>query len=560
MSITDPRLSWEDTFLGGKYQRTLELLHKVPTEQRTEAWRHNVEITEYCAQSYSEEELLTRLRDLTESENEPVLNFNKALLLYKMKQFRSSRVILDKLWLDRESLDTRISGPAGLLLIDLAILAQNYEKATEYCDELHAILIQETVDEYVGEEPDLLTKLALYKVKLFSLSGIRQNKEKSEDHKRDLKIIRSNYFTHLEEFETPSESWELLNVNALTMRAKIESFCGDFTSAISSVPPCPDPQLSSVLLAHYNNLACINKASGNPGLAKFYLTRTLTYFEEVGLSNINEYRVKTLFNLGLCFLHDDGDYETSMLCFEETRPLYYNRPDLWLRMSECCIQHHHKKLQSRLEECCQSSLIRHECTGSICGRRLLLPLPQNTLDLHENDENHLSLSSGLVYLKNAHILLLDGKNKKLYYHVLICLAYVCLCKGSPNQAEQYCSELLSHDGQPSSHYKIIAKNYMAEALCMQGRSSEAVQHLDISNENVSDNNNNICASFSNLAAVYLLEKNEEKASLCLQAALTSNPTYFPAIRLLIFLYLQNGMTDEALFLLSKQRPMPTATN
>ena len=89
---------------------------------------------------------------------------------------------------------------------------------------------------------------------------------------------------------------------------------------------------------------------------------------------------------------------------------------------------------------------------------------------------------------------------------------------------------------------------------------EAVQHLDISNENVSDNNNNICASFSNLAAVYLLEKNEEKASLCLQAALTSNPTYFPAIRLLIFLYLQNGMTDEALFLLSKQRPMPKATN
>ena len=76
MSITDPRLSWEDTFLGGKFQRTLELLNKVPTEQRSDAWRHNVEITEYCAANYSEEELLNRLSVLEVNENEVTFFFD----------------------------------------------------------------------------------------------------------------------------------------------------------------------------------------------------------------------------------------------------------------------------------------------------------------------------------------------------------------------------------------------------------------------------------------------------------------------------------------------------
>merc|ERR1719322_826703 len=107
------------------------------------------------------------------------------------------------------------------------------------------------------------------------------------------------------------------------------------------------------------------------------------------------------------------------------------------------------------------------------------------------------MSSALAYLKNAHSLLESDQKSTLYIHVLICLSYVCLCKNSPNETERYCQELL-RSGTTSSHYKIIAKNYLAEALCLLGRSQEAVQHLDLSSEIV-DDDNAVCSSFTNLA-------------------------------------------------------------
>merc|ERR1719461_326935 len=125
--------------------------------------------------------------------------------------------------------------------------------------------------------------------------------------------------------------------------------------------------MSPTLFAYYNNLACVQKAAGNAALAKFFLIRSLTCFEDMGISSVDEHRVKTLYNLGLCFLHDD-DFESAMLCFQETRPLYYNRPQLWLRMAECCIQHQHKLLQQKQNECCQSDLIRDDLSKIPGGR------------------------------------------------------------------------------------------------------------------------------------------------------------------------------------------------
>ena len=98
-------------------------------------------------------------------------------------------------------------------------------------------------------------------------------------------------------------------------------------------------------------------------------------------------------------------------------------------------------LRKRQRETCQSSLIRDDCSGALCGRRIMLPLPKRTLlaglaDSPDEPPANLSMSSALVYLKNAHSLLETDQHSNLYFHVLICLSYVCLCKNCPNEAER----------------------------------------------------------------------------------------------------------------------------
>jgi len=556
----DPRLNWEETFVAGKYQRTLELLNKVSPDQRQDPWKHNVYITEYCAQNCSEQDFLDRLSALEVSddkiENQAVLMYNKAVILYKMKRFRSSEEICQKVWSEgQQILNSRLLGPLGLLLIHLAFLARNFSKGLKIYDQLSAILRRESVDEQIGETPDIHSQLQLYKARLQSLS------DSPGDSVPDLQSLLKQYDQH-QKSQNISPAWQRMNVNALTLLAQVECRRENFSKAIDQLSQCSDShQLNTTMVSNYNNLACVHYNYGNPGLAKFYLIRTLTCFEDMGYSTINEHRVKTLYNLGLCFLHHDSDFESAMMCFEETRPLYYNRPKLWLRMAECCIQNHHKLLEKRQKETCQSSLIRDDCSGALCGRRLMLPLPKRTLldglaDSPDEPPANLSMSSALVYLKNAHSLLESDQKSNLYFHVLICLSYVCLCKNCPNEAERYCRELL-RSGSPSSHFKIIAKNYLAEALCLLGRSQEAVQHLDLSSEIV-DSDDKVCCSFTNLAAVYILEKKTQEANLCLQAAISCNPTYYPALKLLAYIYLTSGKVDEAISLLSKQRPYPSS--
>jgi len=557
-----PRLSWEDTFTSGKYQRTLELLNKVPSEQRSDVWKHNLYITEYCANNYTEEELLDKLSELDDIDNEAVISFNRAVLLFKMKQFRSSEEILEKIWSRYKTLSIRISGSVGLLLIELAILAKNPSKGKSVCDQLHSLIQSQEADEALKsnkDEPNLLSKLQLYRAKINSLVG---------NNSKDLKSVLSMCTKHSKENEIPSESWQLLNVNALTLKAK--TFCqqGHFSKSLKQLSTCCDTnQLSPTLFAYYNNLACIHRSAGNPGLAKYNLIRALTCFEEIGQSTVNEHRVKTLYNLGLCILHEkNGDYETAIQCFEETRPLYYNRPRLWMRMAECCIQHYQK--QKNLSPFSQYPLTRSNYTpvsyqGSTCGRRILLPLPTDD-QVKEEVNSSLSLSNALIYLKNAHTLLKDTSDKneqKIYYNVLICLAYVNLCTGCPNQTEKYCKELIqsiSSSSQASSHFKIRANNYIAEALCMLGRAEEAVQSLDLSAGEIIDSSedNRVCGNFTNLAAVYVLEKNISKAHLCLKAALSCNPNYTPALRLLAYLFLKLGKINEAMKLMRTNRGTP----
>merc|ERR1719192_1069616 len=89
-------------------------------------------------------------------------------------------------------------------------------------------------------------------------------------------------------------------------RTQVESHRENFSKAIDQLSQCSDShQLNTTMVSNYNNLACVHYNYGNPGLAKFYLIRTLTCFEDMGYSTVNEHRVKTLYNLGLCFLHHD---------------------------------------------------------------------------------------------------------------------------------------------------------------------------------------------------------------------------------------------------------------
>ena len=124
----------------------------------------------------------------------------------------------------------------------------------------------------------------------------------------------------------------------------------------------PNKKLKGVVGATYlNNVACVHHKMCRPHLSVHYFKKAIAecvaannpVSDEEGSGISAEGRphlnvdCEVRYNCGLQLLLTEQP-QAAMARFEEATPLFYNRPLLWLRMAECCLQRH-LQLRSRAE-------------------------------------------------------------------------------------------------------------------------------------------------------------------------------------------------------------------
>ena len=116
----------------------------------------------------------------------------------------------------------------------------------------------------------------------------------------------------------------------------------------------PNKKLKGVVGATYlNNVACVHHKMCRPHLSVHYFKKAIAecvaannpVSDEEGSGISAEGRphlnvdCEVRYNCGLQLLLTEQP-QAAMARFEEATPLFYNRPLLWLRMAECCLQRH----------------------------------------------------------------------------------------------------------------------------------------------------------------------------------------------------------------------------
>lgn len=466
------------------------------------------------------------------------------------------------------------------------------------------------------------------------------------------------------------------NLAALYLKANLEYLRHNYKKALKLLASChrgSGPSVQPRGPAYFNNMGCLHYQMGLYHVALQYFQKGLLCFESGGLSSqgleadgrvLPHALCEVVYNTGVQLLLV-GRYEQAFRCFETSSLLYYNRPRLWLRMAECCIQHYRAQQEQRTRTM-RDSLIRR-VVGKTRFRRIVLEpsndprgrleamrrgaeaaaggagggagmangssssaelrgecsLPyackclQNALFLLDNasqggDRSRLHVSSLLGSKAGLHhkdgaggggggangdgdgeggegaaggaVEVVVQQDDSLIEQVaLLNLSYVYLCLHEPVLALHYAEALLSRPGV-SEAKQCTAHTYAAEARCMLNGPLEAYRHLMPNQEKLSEDaaaaavatqrqsrakeeasaaHNTLpeghftararSALHVNMANVALLQGNYQHAEQYAREALAACPNSPDALRMLIFILLRKGSTQQALDVI-KRRP------
>lgn len=257
-----------------------------------------------------------------------------------------------------------------------------------------------------------------------------------------------------------------------------------------------------------NNMGCSYGALGRPNIATIHFRRALAECEasRIGGSMLRSLSIPISYNLGISLLlhaYDEcrfslfssgemsmirADRSTVSLAFDALRRACARlswQPLIWLRMAECCILY-------------QSSLAWDECRGRpiveplrIAGRfalRFSSSLASSGVQERGEWTHPLSLTNARAYLQNALARLSDRDgylrtklSKSVWddmrHHVLVDLAFVCLCLRDYFSAFCHCVALRDSKEIVSPYNRFLSSLYAAECLCRLDRAKEAMRFL-----------------------------------------------------------------------------------
>lgn len=352
-----------------------------------------------------------------------------------------------------------------------------------------------------------------------------------------------------------------------------------------------------------NNAACLYMRIQKPGLAAILFSKALNMhsLRSKGESNqgfkcmSEDLTPEILYNYGIQKLYTKN-YESALSCFLKASRALFEQPLLWIRMGQCCIAHHYKKMESKISKF-SSEFVEKELRSSR-GIRYLLRTPNSDM-ADSDDTSDISLLSASRYLRNALLLLSRDKSmdstrvSATKQATLLSLAYVSLSIRRPQAALRYSIEVLElkdvHDS--NAH---IARMYAAEAFCMLNQPTAALRLLDpihfqslpdnpemafsssleslltrssISGESASSHSVPSMSSipapkmripsysfnkvdsegiltksglFSGIAVANIVNRDLERAQLAINTALSSEPRFSLARRLELYLKLRKG--------------------
>ena len=180
--------------------------------------------------------------------------------------------------------------------------------------------------------------------------------------KREVKLALSAHHPHL------SHSILLLSTY---LKANLEYSQGNFSKSIKLLNSFQKSNEKHIAAMYFNNMGCIHYKMKKYHAASYYFTRALKENEisqETSgalffffFGNVHGYignicleskgvalfsrnrRLHILYNMGSKLLVT-GNPELAFKCYQEASLLYYKSPKLWLRLAECCIGAHAKKV------------------------------------------------------------------------------------------------------------------------------------------------------------------------------------------------------------------------
>lgn len=165
---------------------------------------------------------------------------------------------------------------------------------------------------------------------------------------------------------------------ALFLKSNLEYLGGNYRKAIKLLNSCQMANGATAtpsLPLYFNNLGCIHYRMRKTCTAGLLFNKALAAHQLL-VSDSSETqafaknrKAEILYNCGVqAFIN--GSPELACVCYQGAARICFNKPSLWLRMAECCVAMHVRKLDEQSERL-PSCLVKGE-VGSGARRRLLL--------------------------------------------------------------------------------------------------------------------------------------------------------------------------------------------
>lgn len=534
-------------FKEKKYEACLQQMKKL-SELRPHDPRViiNKSILEYCVSNYSKtDDFMKHMQTIKKQLEFGIVNtgdelddidrcyflYNQAVFHFHLKQYKSAINLLDRLYKVIEPLGDMLAAKVCFLFVEVCLLNHQHDQAFGMITYIESVILAPKVldDSDVIKNTQFIkecqNKLRMFKVRLYLVRGFYAQ------CKKELKAAESE------------------QAEALFLKAHVECLRCNFKKSIKLLNRVQQNSVESyqpLKVMYQNNLGCTHFFMKNYNLAVSHFkkafeenTNILKNLPPIDKSNqlsgrplqiltINK-RAEIMFNVGVSLLFA-GRPSSAFECLIQAQNVYQSNPRYWLRMAECCIAAHQKKIENMYEAAEKKNPHVYSTYGSGVNRKLVMApinfrpnksgfqssaMPATTLEfanlclsnatflLPSEDVLEENMTTFLInekpvpghedkeavkrsFLGRIFVDAMPGhpiQTKEIYYlraSVVCCQTFIALGLGDYFKSANFARSLLrmSHITGP---YRFLGHLYLAEALIKLDKISEAIQELSPEN-------------------------------------------------------------------------------
>ncbi|XP_037027888.1 CCR4-NOT transcription complex subunit 10 [Bradysia coprophila] len=438
--------------------------------------------------------------------------FNKAVLLFQMRQHQAALKIMFAVMKHIDKLDDKVVQRAGLLTVNL-LLNTNQPKKADALVELLQTRLNISSESLTSDEDD--------------------DSDVSRDKKKEKSVKSLDYFKWMfrlyktrsnvlngKNLLIPNEDTSEISIlrghqyyNGIDYQMAAKELSKNFTNLQSNIKKNGEDHNTVIA----NNMGIIHFHVRHYAMAARFFQHSLT-FDQTAMESVGDSpplqslgatkRPEILYNLGIAMLHLQRPKE-AFECLLIPLNYYHNNPRLWLRLADACIMVHTQNLKDKENKNIVSAVV-----GSGSHRKYII---QRTSMKYVSDESQsfaipsTNLEFASLCLRNTITLIdhhcneikktpstaantdwtqIDERNQcnpskplnmntinKLKCAALCKFSYVQLCLGEYLLALKSAKELLQLTYLPDVH-AMLGHMYSAEALVMLDRITEARTYLE----------------------------------------------------------------------------------